>query len=38
MSEDRKPKPPTEKEPAQTVLNRFLKEQDILIGTDKPVN
>ena len=26
----------TEKEPAQVVLNRFLKERDILLGTQRP--
>jgi len=35
-STDRKPKI-TEKEPAQIKLNRFLKENGILIGTNKPV-
>lgn len=34
-NDDRKPVPAAV-EPAQIVLNKFLKEHDILIGTDKP--
>lgn len=33
--QDRKPQPPT-REPAQNVLNRFLKENNILIGAESP--
>ena len=34
MAEDRKPNPT--RKPAQEVLNKFLLENDILIGTDSP--
>jgi len=33
--DDRKPTPPA-REPAQNKLNQFLKENNILIGTDRP--
>lgn len=34
--ETRKPKAPAKKEPAQLVLNKFLQEKGILIGTAAP--
>lgn len=35
-SQDRKPQPTPQREPAQVLLNRFLEENGMLIGTDKP--
>lgn len=35
-TENRKPEPTPAREPAQEKLNNFLKENNILIGTDRP--